>query len=247
MRTFALVIAVPLLLTPLAACSFGGSDTESKPGLPASGSGTTRTFAAADFTAVELRGADDVDVRVGTGFSVRAEGPAAELDKLKIERDGDTLKIGRVTSHGISWGSKNKVMVYVTMPRIAEGSVAGSGDLTIDRVEGQEFAGNLAGSGNITIAAFSVQSAKFAIAGTGDTKVAGTAKRLKVEIAGTGDLDAAALKAESADVSIAGTGSVRAEVNGSANVNILGTGDVDLGKGATCSTSKMGTGEVRCG
>lgn len=144
MRIIALLVALPLMTTPLAACSIG-SDSDSQPGLPAQGSGTTRTFAVTDFTAVDLRGADDVDVRVGTGFSVRAEGPAAQLDKLKIERDGDTLKIGRIDSHGISWGNrgKNDVKVYVTMPRITRGRLSGSGNLTIDRVEGQEFNGDL--------------------------------------------------------------------------------------------------------
>jgi hypothetical protein len=247
MRTLAFAVIASLSITPLAACSFGGADSDSTPGLPASGSGTTRTFAAADFSEIELRGADDVDVRVGTGFSVRAEGPAEELDKLKIERDGVTLKVGRINSRGINWGNKNKITVYVTMPRITKGSLAGSGDLVIDRVEGQDFTGNLAGSGDLTIAAVSVQRAELAIAGTGDIKAAGVAKQLKVEIAGTGDVDAAALKAESADVSIAGTGGVRAEVNGPAKVNMLGSGDVDLGRGAKCSTSKMGSGEVRCG
>ncbi|MFC3579032.1 head GIN domain-containing protein [Sphingomonas hylomeconis] len=246
MRVLAFLVAAPLLAMPLAACSFDDPES-STPGLPASGSGTTRTFAAADFTAVELSGADDIDVRVGTGFSVRAEGPSDELDKLRIERDGTTLKVGRVRSHGISWGSKNKVTVYVTMPRIAAASLAGSGDLTIDRAEGEAFEGALAGSGNLTIGALGVQSAKFALAGTGDIKAAGLAKELEVEIAGTGDVDAAALKAEGADVSIAGTGSVRAQVNGPAKINMLGSGDVDLGPGARCSTSKLGSGEVRCG
>lgn len=247
MRTPCFIAASSLIIMPLAACSFD-SDGDSTPGLPAAGSGTTRTFAVADFTAVELRGSDDVDVRVGSGFSVRAEGPSEELDKLKIERDGATLKIGRRNAHGISWGgSKRNVTVYVTMPRIAEGQLAGSGNLTIDRVEGQEFEGELAGSGNLSIPALSVQTAKFQIAGSGDTKLAGTAKRLSVDLAGSGDVDAGGLQADGADISIAGSGSVRAEVNGPAEINILGSGDVDLGKGANCSTTKMGSGEVRCG
>ncbi|MEN2786409.1 head GIN domain-containing protein [Sphingomonas qilianensis] len=247
MRSFGFAAASALIMASLSACSVS-SDGDSTPGLAASGSGNTRSFAATDFSAIELRGSDDVDVRVGSGFSVRAEGPSEELDKLKIERDGTTLKIGRRSANGISWGgSKRNVTVYVTMPRIAKASLAGSGNLTIDRAEGQEFSGELAGSGNLSIAALSVQSAKFEIAGSGNTKAAGTAKQLSVELAGSGDVDAAALKAEGAEVSIAGSGSVRAEVNGPAQINILGSGDVDLGKGAECTTSKMGSGEVRCG
>ena len=249
MRTLALIIALPLAAAPLAACSIGGSEKDSTPGLAASGSGTTRTFAAKDFTDVELRGSDDVDVRVGTAFSVRAEGPAAELDKLKIERDGDTLKVGRIGHKGFNWNddSKGKVTVYVTMPRIAEANLAGSGNLTVDRVEGQEFTGDLAGSGNLTVGTVAVQTAKFEIAGSGNAKVAGTAKQFEANIAGSGDIDAAGLKAEGAEVSIAGSGNIEADVTGPAKVNVMGSGDVDLGKGARCTTSKMGSGDVTCG
>ncbi|MGJ3628795.1 hypothetical protein AB5I41_21315 [Sphingomonas sp. MMS24-JH45] len=59
-------------LLPLASCgNMGDGDTG---GIQGTGSGDARSFAAADFTRVELAGSDDVDVRVGPAFSVRAEG-----------------------------------------------------------------------------------------------------------------------------------------------------------------------------
>ena len=238
--------ALPLLLVlPLAACSFGGDDGGS--GVAGSGSGATRTFAVADFTGIALRGSDDVDVRVGTGFSVRAEGPSAELDRLKIERVGDTLRIGRRNRTGFSWGSSDSVKVFVTMPRIAAATIAGSGDMTIDRVEGQRFDGDTAGSGDLNVAMLAVREAKLSIAGSGGMALKGSADRLTVDIAGSGDVDAAGLKANGATVSVMGSGGVSADVTGAATVSVMGSGDVDLGKGAKCATSKMGSGEVKCG
>lgn len=239
--------AFPLLiLVPLAACSVG-ADT-SGPGVPGSGSGTTRTYAVSDFSALSLRGSDDVDVRVGTGFSVRAEGPSKELDKLKIERVGDTLRIGRKNRSGFDWGgSSENVTVYVTMPRIVGTTIAGSGNMTVDRVEGQRFTIDAAGSGNLNVAMLAVREAKVSMAGSGDVALKGSADRLTVDIAGSGDVDAAGVKAAGAAVNVLGSGSVRAEVNGQASVSMMGSGDVDLGKGATCSISKMGSGEVKCG
>ena len=81
MRAMLLLLALLLTAAPLAACSVDGDD--GGPGASAAGTGTARTFAVAGFTGVALRGSDDVDVRVGPAFSVRAEGPSAELDKLK--------------------------------------------------------------------------------------------------------------------------------------------------------------------
>lgn len=237
-----------LAALPLAACSIASDGHDSSPGVPGSGSGTTRTYAVSDFTGVDLRGSDDVDVRVGTGFSVRAEGPSDELDKLKIERKGDALQVGRVDSKGLGWISngKAKVKIYVTMPRVASANIMGSGSMAIDRIEGQQFDANTAGSGDLSVAALSVDRGEFDIAGSGGMTLNGTVRDLTVNIAGSGDIDGG-LKSSGAEVSIAGSGSVKAMVDGPAKVSIVGSGDADLGKGAKCSVSKIGSGSANCG
>jgi hypothetical protein len=233
------------LVIPLAACSFSAGGDEG-PGAPAQGSGTSRSFQVTDFSGIDLRGSDDIDVRVGTGFSIRAEGPSDDLDKLRIDKEGSTLNVGRKTRMGMNWGRGNTVKVFVTLPRLAEANIAGSGTMTVDRVEGSEFKGGIAGSGALRLAAVQVEEARFSIAGSGDVSAAGTAKSLNVEIAGHGSVNGGSLRAQTARVEIAGSGNVRAVVNGHAKVNIMGSGDVDLGPNARCSVSKMGSGKVRC-
>ncbi len=235
------------LIIPLAACSFSWNGDDEGSGAAASGAGTARTFQVADFDQIDLRGSDDVDVRVGTGFSVRAEGPSEQLDRLKIDRDGETLKIGRKNGTGFGWSKGANVKVYVTLPRLTEATVSGSANMAIDRVEGSAFEGAIAGSGNLTIAAVQVESAKFSIAGSGTARASGTARELSVEIAGSGNVEASKLQAKSATIEIAGSGSVRAVVDGPAKVDMMGSGDVDLGPKSRCTTSKMGSGSVRCG
>jgi hypothetical protein len=245
MRFLVLVAALPLM-----ACSFHHhhhDDDDSSPGIAGTGSGSARTYQVADFSKLDLSGSDDVDVRVGASFSVRAEGDSDELDALKIEKNGDTLSISRHSHHFFSWGSHKGVKVYITMPRVVGASLAGSGDLTIDRVEGDSFASDGAGSGDLTIAALAVKNANFSLAGSGGLNLKGSADAVKIEIAGSGDVDAKGLTAKSADISIAGSGDVTAQVNGSASVSIMGSGDVDLGPNAKCSVSKMGSGSVTCG
>jgi hypothetical protein len=245
MRFLVLVAALPLM-----ACSFHhhhhGDDSDSSPGIAGTGSGSARTYQVADFSKVEVAGSDDVDVKIGATFSVRAEGDSDELDHLKIEKDGDTLSIGR-RDHRFFWGNHKGVKVYITMPRIAGASMAGSGDMTIDRVEGDSFSSDGAGSGELSIAALAVKDAHFSLAGSGSVSAKGTADSLKIDIAGSGDVDAKELTAKGADISIAGSGDVNALVNGSASISIMGSGDVDLGPNAKCSVSKMGSGSVTCG
>lgn len=242
MNYLALLAALPLM-----ACNVAAGAGESETGVPGSGSGNARSYAIADFSSVSLRGSDDVDVRVGSAFSVRAEGPSEQLDRLVIDKRGDTLRIGRKSESGINWSRGEKVRVYVTMPRITGASVAGSGDLAVDRAEGTAFSASTAGSGDLKVATLAVESATLSVAGSGTVSAAGTAGAIDANIAGSGDIDARGLTAKSAKVSIAGSGNVTAIVDGNASVSIVGSGDVNLGPKAQCSTSKMGSGSVTCG
>jgi hypothetical protein len=240
MRPLSLLLALPIM-----ACSAGNAASGET--VEARGTGPSRDYDVAGFTQVDLRGSDDVDVRVGPAFSVRAQGPGDELDKLQIDRSGDTLRIGRKKNFGMSWNSGPGVKVFVTMPRLSGAAVSGSGDMTVDRVEGERFAGEVAGSGSLSIGAIRVGDAALSVAGSGDVIGAGSAGTLRMEIAGSGDIDARQLTAAQARVSIAGSGNARATVNGPAKISIAGSGDVELGGSPRCSTSTVGSGEVRCG
>ena len=237
-----------LAALPLAACGSVAMGSDSGDKATASGTGTTRSFAVSGFTGVELAGSDDVDVRVGPAFSIRAEGPSEELDRLDIRKDGSTLSIGRTRDGSFNWGGRKSqgVKVYVTMPSIAAASLAGSGDLRVDKVAGGDFSGALAGSGDLSVDNIAATSARLEIAGSGGIAAKGSVQKLSMSIAGSGDIDAGGLTATGADVSIAGSGNASATVNGPASVSIMGSGDVSLGAGAKCTTSKMGSGEVRC-
>src|SRR3546814_7459315 len=184
---------LPLLaMSPLIACS-GQSDatdaasTASAGGDPvaAQGSGTSRSYDVTGFDQVDLRGSDDIDVRVGPAFAIQATGPAELLDKLEIVRDGDKLKVGR-RGNSVSWGGDKgrEIKIMVTMTALRGASVAGPGNLSVDRVEGDDFAASASGSGNLTIGAIKTQSASFSVAGSGDLNAAGTTGTVQMNTPG---------------------------------------------------------------
>jgi hypothetical protein len=228
-------------LLPLAACQ---SNWEKQgQAAQASGGGASRSFAASDFTGVDVRGSDDVDVKTGQKFAVTAEGDPKVLDKLDIRVVDGTLRVGRKDD---KWfGNDHGARVHVVMPKLTAAAVSGSGNLTADRAEG-DFDGAISGSGNLSIADLRAGSADLSIAGSGDLTVAGSASKLSASIAGSGDIDAKRLPTSSADVSIAGSGNVLGTVKGPASVSIVGSGDAELGGGAKCSVSAIGSGEARC-
>lgn len=237
---------------PLMACHASWDHNGNHGGKVAEGKGTpsARTYDATGFTAVDLRGPDDIQVKTADTFSVRAEGDSKVLDQLDVRVVNGELRIGRKgdEEHGWLWGNHsddNGVKIYVTLPHLNSASVAGSGNLTADRGEG-DFKAAVAGSGDLDVAALQGGAVDLDVAGSGNLKVAGTATSFKASIAGSGDIDAKGLTATSANVSIAGSGNVTGTVNGDANVSLIGSGDAELGGGAKCKVSSMGSGEARC-
>jgi Putative auto-transporter adhesin, head GIN domain len=235
MRTATIIL--PALL--LSACSVA----ESTP----SGPSATRSFDVSGFDEVELAGSDDVRIVAGPAFSVQATGPEKILDRLKIEVKGSKLSVGRKSrSWSMGWQDDKGALITVTMPTIKAASLAGSGDMTIDRVETPEFEASLAGSGNLSVKSAQVDKLGVSLAGSGDVTLAGATKSIDISIAGSGDVMAKDVNATDASISIAGSGNVDARATGAASVSLLGSGDVNISGTANCKTSKMGSGEVRC-
>jgi hypothetical protein len=234
MRTATLIL--PALF--LSACGVA----ESTP----SGPSGSRSFDVSGFDKVELTGSDDVRIIAGPAFSVQASGPEKTLEKLKIEVSGSTLNIGRKRSISMGWSNDKSALITVTMPTIKGASLAGSGDMAIDRVETSDFDADLAGSGNLSVKSAQVEKLNVSLAGSGDVTLAGTTKFIDISIAGSGDVMAKDVSATDASISIAGSGNVDARASGAASVSIVGSGDVNISGTANCKTSKMGSGSVRC-
>jgi hypothetical protein len=247
----AVIIAMSVLA--LAACSRGADahEGDSEGAAPSSGTATARNYQVEDFQKIALRGPHDVNVTVGGAASVRAEGDAEAIGKLEIRVENGRLIIGG-KRHKDGWFSRSerggrKVTITVTVPSLAAASVEGSGDIRIDKVQGEAFEGEIAGSGDLDIGDVRVKRTEFSIAGSGGIRAKGSTDSTEVSIAGSGDVDVSGLQAKTAEISIAGSGGVRAHATETADVDIMGSGDVTMTGSAKCSVSKMGSGDVQCG
>lgn len=214
---------------------------------PASAWAADRSFTVGGFDEIEVAGPFDVVVNVGKGPSVRAAGETKDLDRLKVEVVGRELRIGSKERRWTDWSRGEPVKIWVTVPALKAASIAGSGDLQVDRVKGDAFNGSVAGSGDLSIASLSVTNASFSVAGSGDLTAAGNCKAAKVSIAGSGDVNIGGMRCQSLNASIAGSGAINANATQAAKVSIMGSGDVVVSGGAKCEVSKMGSGSVRCG
>jgi hypothetical protein len=230
----------PLIL--LGACGFHADAHDAGPRV-------TRAFQVGAFDRVFLAGSPDVVVTVGGTPSVRAEGDKELVDRLAIPVENGQLKIGYKSGTQWSWGFHHErhLTVYVTAPALAAAAIAGSGDMSIDKVAGNGFDATIEGSGDMAIGTLEVGDAKFSIAGSGDIKASGKAGRASMTVAGSGDIVAGGLEIGAATISVVGSGDIAARAMQTADVSVAGSGDVTLSGSARCSIHKMGSGDVHCG
>ena len=212
----------------------------------------SRNYNVGNFSQLELAGHYDVDVKTGSKASVSARGPEKLMDRLVVEVRGDKLLIhpekDRGWFGGMRWKSHDTVQVIVTVPTLSAATLAGSGGIKIDKIQGDKFDGQIAGSGDMNVGAIDVGMLKLGIAGSGGLSAgSGKAKTAEYEIAGSGGVNAGSVAVEQLKVSIAGSGDIKANATGTADVDIMGSGDVEVTGGAKCSVSKAGSGNVRCG
>ena len=205
-----------------------------------------RKFIVTGFDEIEVSGPFDVVVNVGKGASVRAAGDSKDLDRLKIEVVGGELRIGSKERRWTDWSRSEPTKVWVTVPALKAVSLAGSGDVQVDRIKGDAFTASIAGSGDLSIAAVAVTSASFSIAGSGDLVAAGSCRTAKVSIAGSGDVNIGGLRCQSLSANIAGSGGITANATQTAKLSIMGSGDITVSGGAKCDVNTMGSGSVRC-
>ena len=205
-----------------------------------------RNFPASGFDRVESAGPWEVSIVTGKAASVRAEGASDDLDRMEIEVHGGRLEIGSKRHLGWKWSRTGKVHVTVTMPSLRGISLAGSGDVSVDRTSAKAFSASIAGSGDLRIGSLAADSASFDIAGSGGITASGKCGSTSVSIAGSGNVSIPQLLCKSLKADIAGSGDIAAHASDTAKVSIVGSGDVIVAGGAKCSVSKMGSGSARC-
>ena len=213
------------------------------------GATVSRNYQVGNFQELVAAGPYDINVQTGANPSVSARGPQKVLDDMTVEVQGEKLVI-RSRDHGFfhwSWGSHGRTRFTVTVPQLRAATLAGSGDLNINSVTGDSFAGSLAGSGDLSIGSVNVKSLKLSLAGSGDAKAgAGQAQTADYQTVGAGDIDAKGVTAQQLSITITGSGNINGRATGTADVTIMGSGDVGVTGGAKCTVTKHGSGDVNC-
>src|SRR4051794_37336776 len=183
MRKFIAAAVVVAACATAAACSQARGE--------GAGPTVSRTYPIGIFQKIEVAGPYDVEVRTGANPGVSAQGSQTLLDRTVVEVKGDRLLIHPREEHGFhfGWSNSGKANFIVTVPHLSGASIAGSGGVRVDQVQGDSFEGDVAGSGGLDVASLAVNSLKFSIAGSGGIKAGtGRVQTAEYEIGGSGGI-----------------------------------------------------------
>lgn len=193
----ALARSALVLVLGLTACNFSLGDAAVGSGTP-----TKETRAVTGFDSLEVSGAVDVTVAVGSPASLEVRADDNLLSHVKSEVRGSTLHLWSEGSHTTTIG----LSATVAVPSLVGVRNDGSSDIVVTGVEGEQ----------LTIAN----------QGSGDLSLAGRVDALEIVINGSGDVDATALPATHARVTINGSSDVDVHAVESLHATINGSGDV---------------------
>ena len=204
-----------------------------------------RTFDVTNFERVVVVGGYHVVVRPGNTFKVEAAGKESDLDDLKVEQDGNELKIQpRQNSSGLfgTWTNHNeKVLVRVEMPRLTNLSLAGAVHADVaDLPRQDQLRIEQAGASHLRLKGDFGQL-KMELAGACRTTAEGQADDLDLNGAGACELAAAGLKVQRADVDLAGICKARLDVSERLKSDLVGASQVAYSGSVTnVKTSSVG-------
>jgi len=200
------------------------------------------------FDRVETVGPFDVRIVAGRP-GVSASGSQAMLDRITVDNQGGTLRLGLRRNDGWrGWigGTSGRTLVTVTTPGVRAVRLTGPGDVTVDRMRGPALELALTGPGDLTVAAVETPSLSVVLTGPGNVRVAGRARTANLQLSGPGDIHGEALTVDDVQLRLAGPGDITVAAQRTATGRLAGPGDITVTGPARCDIRKAGPGEVRC-
>lgn len=194
------------------------------------------------FDALALKGSFNVVLNQGTTESVEVLADDNLLPLIETRVDGSTLVVA--AKKGVSFSTRNPLVVNITAKNLKAIAISGSGDVLGISIKTDALAISISGSGNVKMEKLQSDNLSVAIAGSGDFSANGTAKQQAISISGSGDVRADMLEGQDVVVKIAGSGDATVWAKNTLLANIAGSGDISYKGDAKVTQKVAGSGSV---
>ena len=236
-KTIQLIVLCTLFLTTMANAQWSNKR------IKGNGKVITEKRTTAGYDEINVSGFFDVVLVSGKEGAISIQGEANLLQYVKVEVDGNVLKI--YTEKNVNISTSKSIVLTVPFEQISFVSLSGSGDLkSKNTIVGSKFAAKLSGSGDLTL---DVKTTDFEanLSGSGDVALTGSSDNFVSKISGSGDVDAADLVSKTANLTISGSGDMKVNCTQSLYARVSGSGDIAYkGNPESKDTKVSGSGEI---
>ncbi|WP_192822559.1 head GIN domain-containing protein [Rufibacter sp. LB8] len=198
------------------------------------------------FTKIGLGYPATLILRQGGTQSLRLQGDSDLLAELVTEvKDGQLRIRTKEGNWNMSWNNRERVTIYITVPKIEALAVSGSGKITSeDTFKGESLDLAVSGSGKIEVSA-KVEKVSSRISGSGSIELTGEGKESTVSVSGSGSLRGYSFATDNTKVSISGSGNCEVNAKSTLKTSISGSGRVSYDGSPSVNSRVSGSGGVK--
>lgn len=218
--------------------------------VPAEASASERVFSVGSFEKVRVDGPFEVKIVTGGSPGAKASGDRQIIERVAIAVTGNTLTV-RLGSGG--WGEAFRKtdatapVITLSTPRLMALAISAGARTSVNRMASQQVGVSVTGSGSLTVDQVDADQFTASVLGAGLLQAGGRANRARLTTDGSGTVDAAALTVNDLTVLLGGPGETRANARHTAAVTSTGLGRVTVSGTATCTVRAPAGGPVSCG
>lgn len=214
--------------------------------IPGNGNVKKETREVTGFTGVTLSGNMNVHLAYGTSNTITVEGDENLLPYIETKVEDGNLEVKSKDKVGLK--SRNKLIVYVSLTRLSELRVSGSGNITGTGDFSNDGKTNISvsGSGNINVGINSFNETKIAISGSGNVTLKGkNTNNIDATISGSGNIDCSDVSCDDVSAHVSGSGNIKVFANKSIDARVSGSGNIYYkGSATNINLKSSGSGKI---
>ncbi|MEJ7683448.1 MAG: head GIN domain-containing protein [Segetibacter sp.] len=229
------------LFTFISICSFAQWET-----ITGNGNVKKETRDVSGFTGVALSGNMNVQLTYGNSNSITVEGDENLLPYIETKVEDGVLLVRSKNKTGIK--TKNKLIVYVSLTKVTELKVSGSGNITGNGDFSNDGETNISvsGSGDVNVGINSFNETKIAVSGSGNVTLKGkSTNNIEAAISGSGNIDCSDVACNDVFAHVSGSGNIKVYANKSIDAKVSGSGNIYYkGSATNINLKSSGSGKI---
>lgn len=181
----------------------------------------TEEFKLSDFSSVSAGGIFEIEIIQDKSYSVSITADENLFKNLKVDKDGEILKIGQ--SKHVGWFSKiTTPKARITMPVLKGLKLSGASKGTVSRFSSSEdFELNLSGASRLT-GNITAGDAELNLSGASSVELIGSAKDVIISASGASHVDLGGLAVKKVAVKLSGASHSTVNTEGTLDARLSG-------------------------